>query len=136
MKTKEYILSIYKKNYKPSFLLAWLRFLTYDELKSIDMLEPYDAAVLAKQIKSNKDWDRQVIEYTKENILYGLCILMSKLSNAIFEKNWVMASIFANDIKNWLYILDDNELKIDSSLNSKKIISYYRNVGAKYKIDI
>lgn len=136
MKSKEQILSIYKKNYKPSFLLAWLRFLTYNELNSIDMLEPYDAAVLAKQVKTDKEWDKLVVGYTKENILCGLCILMRKLSNAIFEENWVMASIFANDVKNWLYILDDNEFTIDSSLNSTKIINYYKKVGAKYKIDM
>ena len=135
MKTKEQILSLAKKKFKPVFLLGWLRFLTYDELKSVDLLEPYDAALSAKQVKSCKDWDNLVIKYDNQNLLYGLCILMRKLFGAIIEENWVMGSIYADDVKEWLNILDDNEFDIDYSLNSSKILNYYKNVAQKYKID-
>ncbi len=136
MKSKEQILSTFKKNYKPCFLLAWLRFLSYDEMKQIDLLEPYDAALSAKQVKSSKDWDNLVIQYDNQNLLYGLCILMRKLFNAIIDENWTMGSVYANDVKTWLNILDDNEFNIDSSLCSTKIINYYKNVAQKYKIDL
>lgn len=136
MKSKEQILSLSKKNYKPGFLLSWLRFLTYNEMKKLDLLEPYDAAKNANQVKTNKDWDRLVVPYTEHNILCGLCILMRKLNNAILGENWVMGSIYANDIKNWLYILDDHEFDIDDSMSSKKIIRYYNNIAIKYKIDL
>ena len=61
---------------------------------------------------------------------------MRKLNNAILGENWVMGSIYANDVKNWLYILDDHEFDIDDSMSSKKIIKYYNNVAVKYKIDL
>ena len=136
MKSKEQILSTFKKNYKPCFLLAWLRFLSYDEMKQIDLLEPYDAALSAKQVKSSKDWDNLVIQYDNQNLLYGLCILMRRLFNAIIDENWTMGSVYANDVKTWLNILDDNEFNIDSSLCSTKIINYYKKVAQKYKIDL
>lgn len=136
MKSKEQILSMFKKNYKPCFLLAWLRFLTYDEMQSVDLLEPYDAALSAKQVKSNKEWDRLVVSYTEHNLLFGLCILMRKLNNAILDENWTMGSIYANDVKNWLYILDDKEYDFDTSLSPKTIIKYYNNIAIKYKIDL
>ena len=119
MKSKEQILSTFKKNYKPCFLLAWLRFLSYDEMSKLDLLEPYDAALSAKQVKSSKDWDNLIIQYDNQNLLYGLCILMRKLFNSIVYENWVMSSIYANDIKIWLYILDDDPLfYIEYSLKS------------------
>ena len=136
MKSKEQILLDFNKNYKPCFLLAWLRFLTYDEMKKVDLLEPYDAALSAKQIKSIKDWDGLVVSYTEHNLLFGLCILMRKLNNAILNENWVMGSVYANDIKNWLYILDDKEYDFDTSMSSKRIIKYYNNIAIKYKIDL
>ncbi len=136
MKSKEQILASFKKNYKPSFLLAWLRFLTFDEMKGLGLLEPYDAALSAKQVKSGKDWDKIIISYNTQNLLAGLCILMRKLFNAITDENWVAASIYANDVKNWLYILDDEEYDIDDSLSPNKIKDYYKKVGLKYKIDI
>ena len=68
MKAKEQILSLAKKKFKPVFLLGWLRFLTYDELKSVDLLEPYDQAFDAHQVKTNKDWDKLVVEYTEHNL--------------------------------------------------------------------
>ena len=107
MKAKEQILSLAKKKFKPVFLLGWLRFLSYDELKSVDLLEPYDQAFDAHQVKTNKDWDKLVVEYTEHNLLSGLCILMRKLFTTIATENWSLASIYANDIENWLYILDD-----------------------------
>ena len=137
MKSKEQILATFKENYKPCFLLSWLRFLTYDEMKKLDLLEPYDAAFSAKQVKSGKDWDNLVIEYNKQNLLSGLCIQMRKLFNSIVAENWVISSIYANDIKNWLYILDDNEFNIDDdTLDSSLIIGFYKNVAQKYKIDL
>lgn len=138
MKSKEEILSIAKKNFKPSFLLAWLRFLTYDELKKLDLLEPYDAALSAKQVKSSKDWDNLVISYTRNNLLCGLCILMRKLSNTIDNENLVLSTIYVNDIKNWLYILDDEEYNPSSKeiLTLIEITDYYKKVGQKYKIDL
>ena len=111
MKAKEQILSLAKKKFKPVFLLGWLRFLTYDELKSVDLLEPYDQAFGAHQVKTNKDWDKLVVEYTEHNLLSGLCILMRKLFTMIATENWSLASIYANDIENWLFILDDTEFK-------------------------
>lgn len=136
MRTKEQILSSYKKNYKPCFLLAWQRFLTYDELKKLDMLEPYDAALMAKQIKSSKDWDDHVVAYTKQNLLFGLCILMRRLFNKLAKEDIAIASVYANDVEEWLSILDDNEFDIDESLDLKKIIDFYRGVAQKYKIDL
>lgn len=135
MKTKEQILANYKKNFKPAFLMGWLRFLTYDELKKLDLLEPYDAALAAHQVKTSKDWDKLVIEYNKQNLLSGLCILMRKLFSVIIEKNWSLASVYANDIKNWLYILDDEELKFNDSMHLDDIVNYYTAVGKKYKIE-
>ena len=136
MKSKEQILATFKENYKPCFLLSWLRFLTYDEMKKLDLLEPYDAAFSAKQVKTSKDWDNLVIEYNMQNLLSGLCIQMRKLFNAIVAENWVISSIYANDIKNWLYILDDNEFDINDELDSKPIIDFYNQVAKKYKIDL
>ena len=135
MKTKEQILSLAKKKFKPVFLLGWLRFLTYDELKSIDLLEPYDRAFDAHQVKTNKDWDNLVVEYTQHNLLSGLCILMRKLFNAIVHENWSLASVYANDIENWLYILDDTEYTFDDSMYPEHILNYYKKVGTKYKIE-
>lgn len=135
MKSKEDILLVCKNDYKPSFLLGWMRFLTYNELVHVDMLEPYDAAIAAKQIKNCKEWDKLVVPYNKQNLVSALCILMRKLFSAIVEENWLMASIYANDVQSWLTILDDTEYTIDASLNSKNIINYYKNVGKKYKID-
>ena len=135
MKSKEQILSLAKNKFKPTFLLGWLRFLTYDELKSVDLLEPYDRAFDARQVKTNKDWDKLVVEYTQHNLLSGLCILMRKLFNAIIHENWSLASIYANDIENWLYILDDIEFKYDGSMCASHILDYYQKVGKKYKIE-
>lgn len=135
MKTKEQILSLAKNKFKPIFLLGWLRFLTYDELKSVDLLEPYDRAVDAHQVKTNKDWDKLVVEYTQHNLLSGLCILMRKLFTMITTENWSLASIYANDIENWLYILDDNNFKFSGEMEPKTIIKYYEAVAKKYKIE-
>lgn len=135
MKTKEQILSLAKKKFKPVFLLGWLRFLTYDELKSVDLLEPYDSAVDARQVKTNKDWDNLVVEYTEHNLLSGLCILMRKLFNAIIHENWSLASVYANDISAWLYILDDIEYTFNDSMCPEHILNYYKKVGTKYKIE-
>lgn len=135
MKSKEQILSLAKKKFKPVFLLGWLRFLTYDELKSVDLLEPYDRAFDAHQVKTNKDWDNLVVEYTQHNLLSGLCILMRKLFNAITHENWSLASIYANDVNTWLYILDDTEYTFDDSMYPDHILNYYKKVGAKYKIE-
>ena len=136
MKSKDQILATFKENYKPCFLLSWLRFLTYDEMKKLDLLEPYDAAFSAKQVKTSKDWDNLVIEYNKQNLLSGLCIHMRKLFNAIVAENWVLSAIYANDVKTWLYILDDNEFDISDTLDSSLIIGFYKNVAQKYKIDL
>ena len=100
-------------------------------LKGLD-----DAALSAKQIKSIKAWDGLVVSYTEHNLLFGLCILMRKLNNAILNENWVMGSVYANDVKNWLYILDDKEYDFDTSMSSKRIIKYYNNIAIKYKIDL
>ena len=135
MKTKEQILTLAKKKFKPVFLLGWLRFLTYDELKSVDLLEPYDSAVDAHQVKTNKDWDNLVVEYTEHNLLSGLCILMRKLFNAIIHENWSLASVYANDISAWLYILDDIEYTFNDSMCPEHILNYYKKVGTKYKIE-
>jgi len=135
MKSKEQILSLAKKKFKPVFLLGWLRFLTYDELKSVDLLEPYDRAFDAHQVKTNKDWDNLVVEYTQHNLLSGLCILMRKLFNAIMHENWTLASIYANDVNTWLYILDDTEYTFDDSMYPDHILNYYKKVGTKYKIE-
>ena len=135
MKSKEQILSLAKKKFKPVFLLGWLRFLTYDELKSIDLLEPYDRAVDARQVKTNKDWDKLVVEYTQHNLLSGLCILMRKLFNEIIYENWSLASVYANDVNAWLYILDDAEYTFDDSMCPDHIVNYYKKVGEKYKIE-
>jgi len=135
MKTKEQILSLAKKNFKPVFLLGWLRFLTYDELKTVDLLEPYDRAFDAHQVKTNKDWDKLVVEYTQHNLLSGLCILMRKLFTMIATENWSLASIYATDIENWLYILDDDSFKFGSAIEPESIIKYYENVAKKYKIE-
>ena len=135
MKSKEQILSLAKKKFKPVFLLGWLRFLTYDELKSIDLLEPYDRAFDAHQVKTNKDWDNLVVEYTQHNLLSGLCILMRKLFNAIIHENWSLASVYANDVNTWLYILDDTEYTFDDSMYPEHILNYYKKIGTKYKIE-
>ena len=135
MKTKEQILSLAKNKFKPVFLLGWLRFLTYDELKLVDLLEPYDRAFDAHQVKTNKDWDNLVVEYTQHNLLSGLCILMRKLFNTIITENWSLASIHANDIVNWLYILDESELNFDNSMIPEHILEYYEAVAKKYKIE-
>ena len=135
MKTKEQILSLAKKKFKPVFLLGWLRFLTYDELKSVDLLEPYDRALDAHQVKTNKDWDNLVVEYTQHNLLSGLCILMRKLFNAIVHENWSLASVYANDVNTWLYILDDTEYTFDDSMYPEHILNYYKKIGTKYKIE-
>ena len=135
MKTKQELLSLAKKKFKPVFLLGWLRFLTYDELKSVDLLEPYDRAFDAHQVKTNKDWDNLVVEYTQHNLLSGLCILMRKLFNAIVHENWSLASVYANDVNTWLYILDDTEYTFDDSMYPDHILNYYKKVGAKYKIE-
>ena len=135
MKAKEQILTLAKKKFKPVFLLGWLRFLSYDELKSVDLLEPYDQAFDAHQVKTNKDWDKLVVEYTEHNLLSGLCILMRKLFTTIATENWSLASIYANDIENWLYILDDTEFKYNGSMCESDILDYYKKVGKKYKID-
>lgn len=135
MKTKEQILSLAKNKFKPVFLLGWLRFLTYDELKLVDLLEPYDRAFDAHQVKTNKDWDNLVVEYTQHNLLSGLCILMRKLFNTIITENWSLASIHANDIANWLYILDESELNFDNSMIPEHILEYYDAVAKKYKIE-
>jgi len=135
MKTKQELLSLAKKKFKPVFLLGWLRFLTYDELKSVDLLEPYDRAFDAHQVKTNKDWDNLVVEYTQHNLLSGLCILMRKLFNAIVHENWSLASVYANDVNTWLYILDDTEYTFDDSMYPDHILNYYKKVGTKYKIE-
>lgn len=135
MKSKEQILSLAKNKFKPVFLLSWLRFLTYDELKLVDLLEPYDRAFDAHQVKTNKDWDKLVVEYTQHNLLSGLCILMRKLFTMIATENWSLASIYANDIENWLYILDDDSLKFGGAMEPESIIKYYKDVAKKYKIE-
>ena len=135
MKSKEQILLLAKKKFKPVFLLGWLRFLTYNELKTVDLLEPYDNAFDAHQVKTNKDWDKLVVEYTHHNLLSGLCILMRKLFNAIMHENWPLASIYANDVNTWLYILDDAEYTFDDSMYPDHILNYYKKIGAKYKIE-
>ncbi len=109
--------------------------MSYDELKSVDLLEPYDQAFDAHQVKTNKDWDKLVVEYTEHNLLSGLCILMRKLFTTIATENWSLASIYANDIENWLYILDDTEFKYNGSMCESDILDYYKKVGKKYKID-
>ena len=134
MKSKEQILSLAKKKFKPVFLLGWLRFLTYDELKSVDLLEPYDRAFDAHQVKTNKDWDNLVVEYTQHNLLSGLCILMRKLFTMIATENWSLASVYANDVNTWLYILDDTEYTFDDSMYPEHILNYYKKIGTKYKI--
>ena len=135
MKTKQELLVLSKKKFKPIFLLGWLRFLTYDELKSVDLLEPYDRAFDAHQVKTNKDWDNLVVEYTQHNLLSGLCILMRKLFNAIVHENWSLASVYANDVNTWLYILDDTEYTFDDSMYPEHILNYYKKIGTKYKIE-
>lgn len=135
MKTKQELLMLSSKKFKPVFLLGWLRFLTYNELKSVDLLEPYDSAFVAHQVKTNKDWDNLVVEYNQHNLLSGLCILMRKLFNAIIHENWSLASVYANDINAWLYILDDAELKFSDSMCPEHILNYYKKVGTKYKIE-
>ena len=135
MKQKEQILSTFKLNYKPCFLLAWLRFLTYSEMENLDLLEPYDAALIAKQVITSKDWDNLVVQYNMQNLLLGLAILMRKLNNTIISEKWAICSIYANDVKTWLYILDDEEFDFDDTLEPEKIKSYYKNIAQKYKID-
>lgn len=137
MQTKEQILKSFGTDYKPCFLLAWLRYLTYEEMKGLNMLEPYDAAKDAKQVKSTKEWDNLVIKYTRENLLNGLCILMRKFYGAIIEENWTMSYIYLDDVIHWLHILDDNEFdNINGDLSSKQIKEYYYNISKKYKIDL
>lgn len=139
MKSKEQILSEFsKKNYKPCFLLAWLRYLTYNELITIDMLEPYDAALLSKQIKKPKDWDKNmVIKYNKENLLYSLCILMRKFNTELNLHNDINLNLYLDDIITWLDIMGDNEynnINVDKLSNSE-IIDIYNLIALKYKIE-
>ena len=135
MKSREQVLA--DKNFKQCFLLGWLRFLTYSELESFDLLEFYDDAVASHQIKSSNDWNKLVLPYTEHNLLSGLCILMHKLSEAIVDKNWVMGAICALDVKAWLLILEDNEFDIDDdTLSPDEITKYFNNISKKYKIDI
>ena len=60
---------------------------------------------------------------------------MRKLFTTIATENWSLASIYANDLENSLYILDDTEFKYNGSMCESDILDYYKKVGKKYKID-
>lgn len=137
MISKEQLLSNAKKKWKPIFLLAYSRFLTYEELEKTNYLEAYDNAVLSNIVKTPKDWNKLVIPYTEDNIKKALCIELNRAANDITHNIAITQYVYPSDIVTWLYILEDTD--INTSISRQKTIdsikSFYNEVSKKYKFD-
>jgi len=121
------------KNYKPKFLLAWAKFLTYNELEKVDQLEPYDADIAKQLIKNQSEWDKNVIQYNEDNLKKALCIAMSQAYKDLYFNNALMSDIYSNDILTWLYILGNKTIKLK---NKAEIENFYNNISVYYKFEI
>jgi hypothetical protein len=136
MLKKENLLNEFKENYKPSFLLAWGHYLTYDELKKTDNLEAYEAEKLAKRVKKIADWNSKVLEYNEENIKRSLCIAVyNAIENAEIDADFLNLA-YVNDIQTWLDILEDKSFKMDDHMSSKELIAVYNKISDKYKFNL
>lgn len=119
---------LYNKCYKPKFLLAWAKFLTYDELTKADQLDAYDADLLKHLINSPSDWNKNVIEYNEDNIKKALCIAIFQAYNDLYFNNGIMSDIYCDDIKTWLYILDNKHIKFKNNIKDfyDKVSTFYQ----------
>ena len=140
MKTKEFIIASYKKNkkrFKPTFLLAWSKYLTYDELQKVNQLEAYDAEVLKNNIKSSKEWDKNVLLFTQDNVIRSLFIELYKATLEINTKQYSnLMEVPFNDIRTWLYILDDDTIKTPVKLTKESIMKFYYDIDKKYNFKL
>lgn len=137
MKTKEYIIKDYKKHkrHKKVFLLAWHKYLTYDELVRVDMVDAYEAYRMGGVVRSRSEWDDNVKEYTEENIKKSLCIEFNKCVSAIPQGVKSITSVCADDIAGWLSILGDNDIKYKSTLDIDTIKCFLKEVADKYHFE-
>ncbi len=134
------------ESYKYAFLLAWCNFLTYDELQLTDNIEVFDSAIRNNSVKNEKDYNKKVIQYTKDNVLAAFHIFLSsvfnKLSlyNNINEISYVYMSTMMDDVKIWLSILENKTFKISPinkiNENYKQSIDTLINIANFYKFEI
>jgi len=133
MLNKADILKKYKKQYKPVFLLAWARFLTYDELIKTDNLE-----VLEKEQMLDKgaEWDKLVISYKHENIINALCIALDIAIKDITLHNGMCYLTYYDDILTWLKILENTDIQPVKKITKETVKKFYYTVSDAYKFDL
>lgn len=135
MKSINALIADYKKHkrYKKVFLLAWSKYLTYEELVKTDQLEVFD---YYNYDTSDIDvWNRSLIEYNEDNVKRSLCIAYNKAINALNKNNIILASIYADDLASWLYILNDNDIHFYQTLKVNKLIEFFQKIASKYNFE-
>lgn len=136
MLKKEDLIKSFKEDFKPTFLLAWGHYLTYDELKKTDNLEVYDAEKLAKRVKKIADWDSKVIEFNEENVKRSLCLaVFNAIQNAEIDADF-MNLTYVNDINAWLDMLEDHSFVLNDDMSSKELLEVYNKISNKYKFNL
>ena len=120
--------------YKKPFLMAWGRYFNYNELQRIDMLEPYFALTSSGMVKSVNDWNKLVIEYTEDNVKKTMCIAMDNAFKALTSNDLVSLAIYADDIRKWLDILEDNDSSLQLNYKKQNVdyIKFIVDVATKY----
>ncbi|WQJ53589.1 MAG: hypothetical protein [Wendovervirus sonii] len=133
MISKSEIIKKYKKNYKPSFLLAWARFLTYDELVKTENTEPLEKRHM---LENATEWNKLVIPYKEENVINALCIELSSAIKALNGPSAISALLYYDDILVWLKILENNNiypLSLKKSYSEKAKQRLYKDIMEFYK---
>jgi len=137
MRSKESICSGGQVRYKPVFLLAWARFLGYEDLERLGFLEVYDAAVANGEVKTPKEWDRHVIEYNEENVTNALCIAIHRAVTDIMCHDAWMLTVYADDVREWLSMLEVEKIAKKFDLEKyDDVLAFYRKIDHKFDFGI
>ena len=137
MLKKEDLIKIYKENYKPAFLLAWARYLTYKELQQTDNLEAYLSEKFAKRVKKIADWNDNVLEYNEENIKRTFCIALYDAIRNVESETDFLNFTYIDDIKTWLNILEDPDFQyLSDEMSVSELLDTYNKISNKYKFNL
>jgi len=133
MLKKEDILKKYKKHYKQSFLLAWAKFLTYDELVKTDNME-----ILEKEsmLQNGKEWDKNVLTYNEANVTNALCIAVDTAMKDILMHDGMSYMLYYDDICEWLHILENKDLVMHKKISKSNVMAFYNEISDYYKFGI
>ena len=109
------------------FVLAWARFLTIDELRACDYLDVYDLDKGKYKIKSYKEWDSNVIPFTKKNLVALIGVVVDKAVNCYLTYAKDNIYMYVWDIRALLEILGNKHLA-EHKMDGMKYILYVADV--------